>query len=199
MSELAVPPIQILGIGGSTRRDSRSLAALSAALRLAEAAGATTGLADVRELALPLYDADQPATADPPSLLQLRQDVRAADAYILCSPTYHGSISGAVKNVLDALNPLGSDDPPYLAGRPVALMALGGSTAMNVIDALAHASRALNGLPTTTPVTLSGALVELHAANGSDPVLLDRMRRMIDELIDLASRLRRPALLATRS
>ena len=50
-------PIRILGIGGSTRRGSMSLVALTAALRLAKEQGAHTSLAAVRDLDLPLYTA----------------------------------------------------------------------------------------------------------------------------------------------
>jgi len=108
---------RLLVIGGSTRAGSLSLRALQAALRLAEEAGARTVLADVRALDVPLYNADRRLEDYPPTLAWLLREARAADAYILCSPTYHGTVAGAVKNVLDALNFLASDTPRISAAR----------------------------------------------------------------------------------
>src|SRR5688572_12241274 len=64
-------PIRLLGIGGSTRQGSKSLTLLQSALRVAEDAGASTTLADVRELALPIFDNDLPLEAYPLALTQL--------------------------------------------------------------------------------------------------------------------------------
>ena len=184
-------PLRVLGIGGSTRRVSKSRVLLAEALRLAEEAGARVTLADVRALALPLYDDDRPLHDYPETLADLLAAARDADAYILCSPTYHGTVSGAVKNVLDALNFLGDDDPPYFGGKPVALMALGGGSAANVLTGLHHATRALNGLTTPTGIVASGsAIVDGEV---SDEGLRRQMRGMVTELLDLAARLRRPA------
>src|SRR5688572_14287207 len=105
------PPLRVLGIGGSTRRASKSLVLMQSALHLAADAGAEVILADVRTLDLPIYDHDRPLQDYPSSLHELLSAARAADAYILCSPTYHGTVSGAVKNALDALNFLEDEDP----------------------------------------------------------------------------------------
>lgn len=190
-------PVRVLGIGGSTRQGSKSRVMLMSALRLAEEAGADVTLADVRALDLPIYDDDRPLEDYPTSLHQLLASARAADAYILCSPTYHGTVSGAVKNALDALNFLYDDDPPYFARKPVALMALGGGGAANALTSLHHTTRALNGLTIPTSVIASGRDI----VDGD--VVADTVQRrldwMVSELLDLASRLRRPvANLATR-
>jgi FMN reductase len=184
-------PIRVLGIGGSTRRGSKSLALLQSALHAAEAAGASVALADVRELNLPIYDDDVAIVDYPPALTALLDAARAADAYILCSPTYHGTVSGAVKNALDALNSLYDDEPSYLGGKPVALMALGGGSGANVITALQHATRALNGLAITTAVIAGGNAIA--GGRVADENVERRLRLMVDELLELAVRLRRPA------
>ena len=72
-------PIRVLGIGGSTRRDSKSLALLQSALHLAADAGAGVTLADVRALDLPIYDHDRPLHDYPSSLHELLAAARAAD------------------------------------------------------------------------------------------------------------------------
>lgn len=55
----ATEPVRILGIGGSTRRGSMSLLALTVALRIAEENGAQTSLAAVRDLDLPMYNGER--------------------------------------------------------------------------------------------------------------------------------------------
>src|SRR5918993_260337 len=64
-------PIRVLGIGGSTRRDSKSLVLLQSALHLAADAGAEVTLADVRALDLPIYDHDRPLRDYPSCLREL--------------------------------------------------------------------------------------------------------------------------------
>ena len=183
-------PIRVLGIGGSMRQVSKSRVLLTHALRLAQESGATTTLADVRALDLPLYDDDRAPADYPASLVGLLAAARAADAYVLCSPTYHGTVSGAVKNALDSLNILYNDGPRYFGGKPVALLALGRGGA-NVLTGLQHATHALNGIVIPTAVVAEASSV--GAGTVDDERLLARMRVMVDELLDLAERLRRPA------
>lgn len=181
-------PVRILGIGGSTRAGSSSLVLLRHALRVAKSAGAGVALADVRQMALPMYDDDLSLDAYPPSLRQLLASAREADAFIFCSPTYHGTLSGAVKNVFDCLNFLVDDTPRYLQGKPIALMALGGGSAANVITALDHSARGLNGLVLPTTVISSGSAVQ--DGEVTDARVLGRVQAMVDELLDVTSRLR---------
>lgn len=189
-------PIRVLGIGGSTRQGSKSLVLLQSALRELTEAGAETTLADVRELDLPIYDDDRPLASYPPSLHALLAAARDADAFIFCSPTYHGTVSGAVKNALDALNFLYDDEPRYLGGKPVALLALGGGGAANVLNSLHHAARALNALTIPTTVIASGRAIQ--DGRVLDDAVTQRLRAMASELIDLTIRLRPAPDLAER-
>lgn len=180
-------PIRLVGIGGSTRQGSRSLVALKAALRLAEEAGAEPVLADVRELNLPIYNDDWNVEDYPPSLAWLLDEVRAADGLILCSPTYHGTISGAIKNVLDAFNFLARDKPRFLGGKPVGLMAYGGQSAVNVLNALHHSVRGLNGLASQTFVAVPSTAFDDNWIDVTEEAVLTRIGTMVDEVIDLAA------------
>lgn len=116
--EAAVPRSpRIVGIGGSMRRAPASRMALEAALELAREAGAETVLVDVRALDLPLFDEDRSLADYPESLGRLLATVRAADVFLLCTPTSLGTVSGAIKNALDTLSLLADDDPPYVGGK----------------------------------------------------------------------------------
>jgi FMN reductase len=189
-------PLRLLGIGGSTRRASKSLVLVQSALHLAADAGAEVSLADVRALDLPIYDHDRPLQDYPSSLHELLSAARTADAYILCSPTYHGTVSGAVKNALDALNFLEDEYPPYFGGKPVALMALGGGGAANVLNSLQHATRALNGLTIPTTVIAHGSAI--REGEVIDDAVRRRLIRTVHELLDLAVRLRPVGALVER-
>ena len=193
-------PIRVLGIGGSMREDSMSLVLLKCALNLAASAGAETSLADVRMLHLPMYNSDVPLDAhpmyvdetateegeQPSSVHSFLAAVRAADALLICSPIYHGTISGAVKNALDYLEFLSRDTPRYLGGRVVGLLGMGGAGAMNVLNAAYHTMRTINGLVVTTTAIVPKNALDGDTLTITDTALRDRVAAMTREVVDLA-------------
>lgn len=193
MRELAVAgpgSVRLFGIGGSTRPGSLSLLALDAALAAAREAGAETARAAVHELDLPLYRAGRRLEDYPPSLRRLLGEVRAADALLLCSPTYHGTIAGGVKNALDLLEFVAADTPPYLGGKVVGLLALGGAGATNVINSLHHATRALSALSPPTTVIVPTAALDPATGGVRDDAVRQRLDRLARDVVDLTRRLR---------
>jgi chromate reductase len=96
--------INVLGISGSLRRDSYNRKALQIAKRYAAEAGVEVAEADLKELALPIYDGDIEAQGLPESVLRLKAAVEAADVLLIASPEYNHSISGALKNAIDWLS-----------------------------------------------------------------------------------------------
>ena len=185
-------PVRILGIGGTTSEKSWSLVPLQAALDRAEEAGAETRLATVHHLEFPLFRTEWRLEDYPPTLAWLIEEVRRADGLILCSPTYHGTISGALKNVLDALIFLAWDQPPYLGGKPVAVMSYGGMTSMGVLQALTTCVRGLKGITVPTHVAVPEGAIDREAVTIIDDRINDRIDYMIGELLSLAARLRVP-------
>lgn len=91
--------VKILGISGSMRADSNSARALRVVLAAAEARGAETRLLDLHEIDLPVYRPQQEAETG--GALASDAAVNWAEALVLASPDYHGSMSGAMKNFLD--------------------------------------------------------------------------------------------------
>ncbi len=183
-------PVRILGIGGSTRRGSMSLLALKVALRIAEEEGAQTSLAAVRDLDLPLYNGERHLSEYPATLHWLLDEVRAADGFVICSPTYHGTISGAAKNVLDSLEFLASDQPRYLGGKAVALLGYGGASAMNVINSLYHTVRTLNAHVVPAVVILSRDQLDGENVDITEAVPRQRTVTMMREVIALSRLIR---------
>lgn len=89
---------RIVALCGSLRDQSTTRAALAHTLAAAEQQGATTDMIDLREMDVPLYDADRPNAGDVP---ELKERVRAADGIVLGTPVYHGSYSSGLKTALD--------------------------------------------------------------------------------------------------
>ena len=139
----------IVGIGGTTRPGSSSECALQCALRAVEAGGGETRLLGGEFLShLPIFN---PANADQTDeQKQLADTVRQADGVIVASPGYHGSISGVIKNALDTLEVLRTDERPYLTDRAVGciITADGWQAAGTTLTTLRSIIHALRGWPT---------------------------------------------------
>ena len=87
--------INVLGIAGSTRANSYSTRALKAVLEAAQKHGAQVRLLELAKEEIPFYSHG----ANVPD--KVTRDVSWANAFILASPDYHGSMSGTLKNFLD--------------------------------------------------------------------------------------------------
>ena len=94
-------PLKLLGVAGSMREDSYSRRALEHVLRAAAARGADTSVLDLRLADLPMYRPDAPPTDPAGHVRRATEAVGWADAFVLASPDYHGSMSGVMKNFLD--------------------------------------------------------------------------------------------------
>jgi chromate reductase len=176
--------MRVLALSGSLRRDSHNRALLRAAIELAPA-----------DVEVEVYDgwAEVPAfnedlEDDPPaSVERMRERIAAADALLIATPEYNGSIPGALKNALDwASRPHGLS---ALAGTPVAVVSSSPSP-FGATWAGEHLRRAL---------ALSGALVvERELAIGkvderfadgrlTDGETVTALRELLDELAQTAS------------
>jgi NAD(P)H-dependent FMN reductase len=88
----------VVAVCGSLSEDSTTRTALVHTLAAAEAEGATTELVDLREYDFPLYGSEGRDAGDAP---ELRRKMREADAVVLGSPIYHGTIASPLKTALD--------------------------------------------------------------------------------------------------
>ena len=94
----SVLKLNVLGVGSSMRQGSYSTTALNMILDMAKGNEAETKLLDLRQTNLPMLYA---AKDDTHEIGQVTELVEWADAYILATPDYHGSMSGSLKNFLD--------------------------------------------------------------------------------------------------
>lgn len=156
--------VRIVGLGGSLAMNSKSLAALKAALDGAEEAGAEVQLFDIREMDLPMYLPD--SSHVPEIARQLVDAVLQAHGMIWSSPLYHGSISGSFKNAVDWLELLRDTQPPYLTDKIIGLICTAGGThGLQAINTMEFVVRALRGwtVPLVIPISYAWQVFE---ANG---------------------------------
>lgn len=174
----------IVGIGGSTRSGSSSERLLAHGLALAEREGARTQMFAAEGMQLPLYDPADPSSSN--AAAELVEAVRRADAVILCSPGYHGGISGMVKNAIDFIEELRDDERPYLDGRAVGCIscAAGWQAANTTLSALRAVVHALRGWPTPVGVAIN-SLAVTWGPNGdlADPHLSSQLELQVRQLI----------------
>lgn len=90
--------LNVLGVGSSMREQSYSTAVLKIILERVSRNEAETKLLDLRLTRLPmLYSTKDNAE----EIFRATELVRWADAFILSTPDYHGSMSAPIKNFLD--------------------------------------------------------------------------------------------------
>jgi NAD(P)H-dependent FMN reductase len=109
---------RILAVVGSLRSGSDNRRLAEAAVKLAPSGVSVEifdGLADV---ALYNEDVDQPGLV--PAADRLRAEVQSADALLLVTPEYNGTMSAALKNAIDWISrPFGVG---VISGKPVAVI-----------------------------------------------------------------------------
>jgi chromate reductase len=116
--------MRVLGISGSLRRDSYNSGLLRAAADLLPS-GVELELFDGLK-AIPPYDADDDLEPTPAAVADLRAAIERADAILIATPEYNGSISGVLKNALDWASRPARES--VLRNKPVAVM--GATTGM---------------------------------------------------------------------
>ncbi len=95
--------IRITGVCGSLSADGATKKALAIALNGAAEYNAETALLELRDFNLVFYGS-VPENEYPPDVFQLRQALKDSQGIILATPEYHGSLSGALKNMLDLMS-----------------------------------------------------------------------------------------------
>jgi len=93
--------VKLLAFAGSTREGSLNQRLVDVASDIARAEGAEVTSIRLRDFDLPLYDGDLEANAFPPSADELRRLFIEHDGFLIASPEYNGSVSGALKNAID--------------------------------------------------------------------------------------------------
>lgn len=158
--------MKILGLVGSLRRDSYNAMLMRAAAELLPPEAELEVFEDLA--AIPAFDEDLEGGPAPAAVTALKRAIEEADAVLIATPEYNGSIPGFLKNALDWVSRPFETNP--LRNKPAAV--LGASTGMfGAVWAQAELRKVLGligarALDRDTPVGLAtmrfGADGELH-------------------------------------
>jgi NAD(P)H-dependent FMN reductase len=113
--------MKILAFAGSLRRVSVNKKLVREALCvLAEHSLARAEFADLKDYPMPLYDGDREQNEGiPDAVAKLGARIAEADALIVATPEYNGSISSVLKNTIDWVSRL---KPMPIAGKHLVLL-----------------------------------------------------------------------------
>ena len=107
---------RILAFSGSLRAASWNHRIAELAAKAASKAGADVTMLRLRDHPLPVYDQEiEESTGLPPHVVALKKLFREHDGFLIASPEYNGSVSAALKNVIDWVS-RPEDGHPNLVG-----------------------------------------------------------------------------------
>ena len=175
-----------MGIGGSVDAGSQSDRVLRSVLTAVEKLGAEVSVYSGFDLDLPPYHS---GAVVPDSVAEYIAAVRQADAVVITSPGYHGTISGLVKNALDYLEELRGDDRPYLDGRAVGLVAVarGWQASVSTLATLRQVVHALRGWPTPLGLAINSSATTFDESGyTADDSVAGSITVLARQLVDFA-------------
>jgi len=171
-STIDAEKFNVLGVAGSTRQGSYSTRGLKIALEHAKKHGAQVRLFELGKTVLPLYNPNAESSAE---ILQASEAVAWADGFILSSPDYHGSISGALKNFLDHFY-------EEFAGKIFGYIVASHEKGLTVMEQMRTAVRQCYGWSMPYGVSLSGEQ-DFSSGEISNARLSKRMDMMTRDLV----------------
>jgi chromate reductase, NAD(P)H dehydrogenase (quinone) len=181
--------LRVLAVSGSLRKDSLNRKALQISKQLASATEASVEEADLKQLALPIYDGDIEAAGMPEQVARFKAMVEAADVLLIASPEYNRSITGALKNAIDWL----SRGKNSLDGKVAAIFGAspGPFGTVNGQNQLRQVLAALNVLVIPQPQVTIIRAHEAFNPDGSfkDPKTTELLRKLIDRALHVARQL----------
>ena len=164
---------KVLGIASSLRDGSSSTIVLKTALDLAKKHGSETRLLDLKQTKLPLYDPNDNQLNS--ELQKAEEDVKWADALILASPDYHGSMSGTMKNFLDYFW-------SEFAGKTFGYICASHENGLTVMDQMRTAVRQCYGWSLPYGVSVSGGQ-DLDGEKITNPRLKSKLVMLARDLV----------------
>jgi NAD(P)H-dependent FMN reductase len=172
--------IRILAVGSSLREGSYSTLAAKVALDLSNKNyGAVTNFLDLRYTKLPTYDPDDSSQ----NIQEVRHLVEWADAFVLASPDYHGSMSGAMKNFLDHFW-------EEFAGKTFGYICASHEKGLTVMDQMRTAVRQCYGWSLPYGISIDGGQDFNNKGEIINTMLNKRLRMLARDLVVYGSLIR---------
>lgn len=176
---------KILAFAGSLREKSYNRRILKTAICGAEAAGALVTEIDLRDYAMPIYNADdQEKDGFPENAEKLQRLLLEHDGLLIASPEYNASLPAALKNAIDWTSRANGDIKPgqCFKGKIAAIMTASPG-AFGGIRCLSHLRDVLtillvNTLPTEIAV---GSVHEMFDGDNSE-IKDEKMKAILENL-----------------
>ncbi len=178
-------PIVVMGICGSYDLDSANGRMLEIILEECAKLGSETVIWDHGAKPLPLVGAE--GCWDDPNVKGFQEMAVSADAFVLSSPEYHGTMSGVMKNSLDWLY------SKHTSGKVFGLICtLGGQSSNNTLNHMRIAARWIHGWVTPEQVAIPN-IKQAFDEDGSlvDEGINDRVRSLATSIVESTIKLRR--------
>ena len=99
-----MPELKVVGLCGSLREGSYNKKLLRYAIKLAGDMGIFVKELDLKEINLPLFDADMEGKELPENVRRFKKEIEESHALLIASPEYNYSVSGTIKNAIDWLS-----------------------------------------------------------------------------------------------
>jgi NAD(P)H-dependent FMN reductase len=175
--------IRITGICGTMNADSTTRKALAIALSGAAEYDVETELLELRDFNL-VFCGSVPEDEYPPDVFRLRRTLKESQGIILATPEYHGSLTGALKNMLDLMS---IDD---LETKIVGLIGVAGGHmgAINSLNTMKTICRNLHCwvLPQEVSIANSGQAFN-EDGSATDPAIQERLLNVGRQLVKFVS------------
>jgi FMN reductase len=166
---------RIVIVLGSTAAGGRLGTLADVAEAAAVAAGADVSRCDLSVRRLPVMCTEEASQGDLPDVQALRAEAAEADGFILLTPEYHGSMSGALKNWFDYLY-------PELAGKFAGVIAVtGGGGGDMSITAVKTSFAWCHGF--TLPFHAAGKPADFDGDTLTSDKLRDRVQRIGHDVV----------------
>ena len=173
-------------LAGGNRAHSTSTMLCRYIEKLLRERGCDTELFDLYRRPVPLFTADN-RNPDDSNLAALKEAALRADAFVLATPDYHGSVSGVLKNALDHL---GFD---HFDGKVVlSVCSSGGAVGISPLQHMQVIVRTLHGINCPEWVSIGGDNRTFDAdGEPVSPMVKERAVRAVDYFLRMASALRK--------
>ncbi len=171
--------LKILGVGSSMRRNSYGTKALKLVLDMTKKYDTETRLLNLQEIRLSFFDPDGSTEEDTSLSDELRKItdyVIWADAFVLVSPDYHGSMSGVMKNFLDHFW-------EEFAGKTFGYVCTSHEKGLTVMDQMRTAIRQCYGWSLPYGVSINGELDFNTKGEIINDLLVKRLDMLAHDLI----------------
>ena len=167
--------IKVLGVASSMRIESNSTRTLKLILDIVKTSyDAEIQILDLRQTILPfLYYQEHDKKTE---ILTAEKMVKWADAFILATPDYHGSMAGSMKNFLDYFW-------SEFAGKLFGYICSSHEKGLTVMDQMRTAVRQCYGWSMPYGISINGEKDFGPSGNVTNKVLLQRMQMLARDIV----------------